>query len=175
MGVDLTQAQLDKAHGFQREFGLEFPLLQASAEAVPLPDATFDVALSEYGASLWCDPDLWIAEAARLLRPGGELVFLTNGTLLMLCTGEDEEPAGDELVRDYFGMKRCEWPQLDEAVEFHLGYGSWIRLLRRNGFEALDLVEVQAPEGAATRFPFVTPAWAQRWPSEEIWRARKLP
>ena len=32
------------------EFGLEFPLLEASAEAVPLADASFDLAVSEYGA-----------------------------------------------------------------------------------------------------------------------------
>ena len=38
---------------------------------VPLPDASFDLAVSEYGASLWADPYKWIPEAARLLRPGG--------------------------------------------------------------------------------------------------------
>ena len=31
------------------------------------------------------------------------------------------------------------------AVEFHLGYGDWIRLLRANGFEVEDLIELQAP------------------------------
>jgi hypothetical protein len=32
----------------------------------------------EYGAAIWCDPYRWIPEAARLLRPGGELLFLGN-------------------------------------------------------------------------------------------------
>jgi len=35
--------------------------------------------ISEYGASIWCDPYRWIPEASRLLRPGGDLVFLVNG------------------------------------------------------------------------------------------------
>lgn len=48
---------------------------------VPLEDGSFDVAVSEYGASIWCDPGKWIPEAARLLRPGGEVVFLRNSTL----------------------------------------------------------------------------------------------
>src|SRR5205807_2349104 len=85
VGIDITPAQLETAHELQREFGIEFPLIEASAEQVPLPDNSFDLAISEYGASIWCDPYLWIPEAARLLRPGGTLVFLRNGTLSMVC------------------------------------------------------------------------------------------
>ena len=48
-----------------------FPLIQGSAEDVPFADGSFDLAISEYGASIWCDPYRWIPEAARLLRPGG--------------------------------------------------------------------------------------------------------
>ncbi len=71
VGVDLTEAQLETARRMQAEQVLTFPLIQASAEDVPLPDASFDLAFSEYGASIWCDPYAWIPEAARLLRPGG--------------------------------------------------------------------------------------------------------
>ena len=45
---------------------------------------SFDLAISEYGACLWADPYLWVPEAARLLRPGGRLIFLTNSNVLML-------------------------------------------------------------------------------------------
>ncbi len=174
VGVDVTPAQLATARALQGEHGLDFPLLEASAEDVPLPGASFDLAVSEYGASIWCDPYLWIPEAARLLRPGGELVFLVNGTLLMLCMQEEEVPPGPELLRPYFGMHRFEWPDGD-SVEFHLGYGDWIRLLRANGFEVEDLIEIQAPEDAKPhRYPSLPEAeWARRWPSEQIWRARK--
>jgi SAM-dependent methyltransferase len=174
-GLDVTPAQLDTARLMQARFGLAFPLIEASAEAVPLPDASFDLIVSEYGASIWCDPYRWVPEAARLLRPGGELVFLVNGTLRMLCSPDEEVPAGRELVRDYFGMHRVDWS--DEgapSVEFHLGYGDWIRLLRTHGLEVEALVELQAPQGAADRLDlFVTAEWARRWPSEEIWKARK--
>jgi ubiquinone/menaquinone biosynthesis C-methylase UbiE len=91
VGVDLSEVQLATARELQAEHGLEFPLIHASAEDVPLPDASFDLALSEYGASLWCDPDLWIPEAARLLRPGGRLEFLTNSALLTLCAPLNED------------------------------------------------------------------------------------
>jgi SAM-dependent methyltransferase len=172
VGIDITDAQLANARKFMAEYGPEFPLIQASAEDVPLPDASFDIAFSEYGASIWCDPYLWLPEAARLLRPGGELIFLVNGTLAILT---DDPPQGDEqqLVRDYFGMHRFEWPD-DDGIDFHIGYGEWIRLFRANGLEVEDLIEIQAPaDGPETRYEWVTRAWAHRWPSEEIWKARK--
>ena len=172
IGVDITPAQLDTARALQQELGLEFPLIEADAADTGLPDASADLVVSEYGASIWVDPYRWIPEAARLLRPGGELVFLCNSTLVILCSPDGDEQAGERLVRDQFGLHRLDcW----DGVEFHLGHGDWVRLLRANGFEILDLVEIQAPPDAVTHeyYDFVTADWARRWPSEEIWRARK--
>ncbi len=151
-----------------------FRSIHGNAEAVPLADASFDLAISEYGAAIWCDPYRWIPEAARLLRPGGRLIFLGNAALLVLTTPETdaEGPAGPTLRRDYFGMHRFEWPD-DESVEFHLTHGDWIRLLRGNGFEIEDLIELQPPIDATTRYPWVTLEWARRWPCEEVWVARR--
>jgi SAM-dependent methyltransferase len=175
VGIDNSAAQLATARSLQQQFGLCFPLLHASAEQVPLADATFDLAISEYGASIWCDPYAWIPEAARLLRPDGELIFLVNSVLLMLTVpDEDDVPATERLLRPYFGMHRFEWPD-DESVEFHLGHGDMIRLLRRCGFEVEDLIEIRPPAGATTRHPLATLEWAQQWPCEEVWKARKSP
>ena len=174
VGIDNSESQLATARKYQHEFGLTFPLIFGSAETVPLPDASFDLAVSEYGASLWCDPYRWIPEAARLLRVGGQLVFLTNAVLLMLCMEEDEEmPATDRLLRPQFGMHRMEWPG-DDSVEFHLGHGEMLRLLRTCGYEVEDLIELRPPEGSTTRYPFVNIQWASSWPSEEVWKARKV-
>jgi SAM-dependent methyltransferase len=137
------------------------------------PDASFDLAISEYGACLWADPYRWVPEAARLLRPGGVLIFLVHSALLMQCMPEeDDSAASDRLLRAAFGMYRMEWPG-DTGVEFHLSYGDWLHLLRCSGFEVEDLIEVQAPEGGTTRYPFVTLPWARQWPSEDIWKARR--
>ncbi|MDQ4068918.1 MAG: class I SAM-dependent methyltransferase [Actinomycetota bacterium] len=171
VGVDPAPGQLDIARRLQDEHQLWFPLVQAVGEQVPLRDGSFDLVISEYGAAIWADPYHWVPEAARLLRPGGELVFLRNSTLLMLCVPEEEDgKASDRLLRPQFGMHRIEWP--DSSVEFHLGHGDWIGLLRSNGFEIEDLVELYPPADADD-CDHVTTAWARCWPSEEVWRARR--
>lgn len=173
VGIDNSEAQLATARRLQDEHGLHFPLFHGNAEAVPLPAASFDLAISEYGASIWADPYRWVPEASRLLRPGGRLILLVSGTILVLCAPDaEDEAAGTELLRPYRGLHRIEWSD-DESVEFHLGYGDWIRLLRANTFEVEDLVELWPHEGATTRYPYVTRDWADRWPSEEVWVARK--
>jgi SAM-dependent methyltransferase len=175
VGIDNSDVQLATARRLQHQHGLEFPLIHGNAEAVPYPDASFDFAISEYGACLWADPQHWVREAARLLRPGGRLAFLTNAFLLTLCESADDGVAADDrLLRPQFGIYRVEWGS-DDSVEFHISHGDWIRLLRASGFEVEDLIEVRPPAGATTGYKFVTPEWAQKWPSEEVWKARKRP
>ena len=175
VGIDNSPKQLETATRLQAEHGLDFPLLLGNAERVPYPDASFDFAISEYGAALWADPYAWIPEAARLLRPGGRLMFLTNHLLAFLAVPdlEADGPADERLKRPMFGMHAISWPDEPESVEFHLAHGDWIRLLRANGFEVEDLVEVQAPEGATTTYDWMSPEWARKWPCEEAWKVRK--
>jgi hypothetical protein len=85
----------------------------------------------------------------------------------------DGIPASDRLLRPQFGMHRFEWPD-DPTVEFHLSHGDWIRLLRANGFVVEDLVELRAPAGREGGTGNITTEWAQRWPAEEVWRARRV-
>ena len=174
VGIDNSPAQLETARGFQREFGIEFPLILGNAEQVPLPDASFDLAFSEYGAAIWADPYKWIPEAARLLRPGGRLIFMGNSPWIMVSVPELETdgPATDRLMRPYFDMHRVEFPDMD-GVEFHIPHGEWIRLMRANGFEIEDLIEMRPGPDATTTYEWVTVDWARKWPAEQAWKARK--
>ena len=124
-------------------------------------------------AYIWCDPHRWIAEAARLLRCGGQLIFLVNGVLAIL-TILDEESGGaaDRLLRPYFGMHRFESSD-DDSVEFRLSHGEMIASLRRCGLVVEELIEIRPPDGSRTRYPFVRVDWAQPWPCEEVWKTRK--
>ena len=172
VGVDPTAAQLETARRMQRLTGIEFPLVEAAGEDVPLPDASFDLVLSEYGASIWADPYRWIPEAARLLRPGGRVIFLRNSTLVDVCM--DLDGITERLVRPLRGMNRIEWPDTQE-VEFHLPAGKLIDVLRENSFQIDRLLELYAPDGAQTHpyYKWVTADWARAWPNEELWVATK--
>ena len=175
VGVDITPAQLDTARRMDEEFGLGLEFIEANAEAVPLPDQSFDIAFSEYGASIWCDSHLWIPEAARLLRAGGELIFMRATDIEMICS-PDEERIAERLVRPLRGMHRLDWYSDSEpSTEFHLSTSAMFQLLRSTGFDVLDIRELYAPDDAVDHphYSYVPAEWAKRWPAEEIWRARK--
>ncbi len=173
VGVDPTPAQIATARRLQDETGIRFPLVEAPGEHVPLPDASFDLALSEYGASLWAVPERWVAEAARLLRPGGRLVFLTNSIVSILCS-PDVGNVEERLMRPQRGLYRNEWPN-EVGVEYHLPHGEWIRILRESGFEVERLVELYAGPDSKRHdyYSYVSVEWARQWPAEEIWTARR--
>jgi SAM-dependent methyltransferase len=163
VAIDNSLEQLATARRLQLKHGLDFPLIHGNAESVAYPDASFDFVIFEYGACLWADPQLWVPEAARVLRPGGQLVFLTNSHLMTLCMPpQDDIAATDQLLRPTYA-----------GVEFHLSHGDWNRLLRQSGFEIEDLIEVRPQAEATTNYPFVTLEWARKWPCDEVWKVRK--
>lgn len=171
VGLDLSSQQLRHARRLMHEAGVDFPLVEASAEAVPLPDASFDVVFCDWGAMTFCDPYRTVPEAARLLRPGGLFAFATSTPLQFLCYNMQTDSADTTLNRDYFGMTRLEW---EDEVDFQLPYGEWIRLFRRHGLVVEDLIETRPPEGATSTYcDEAETAWARRWPRENIWRLRK--
>jgi SAM-dependent methyltransferase len=175
VGVDVSVRQLATARRMQHEFGVGFPLVQADAERLPLAAGCADLVVSEYGASVWCDPHRWIPQAARLLRPGGRLVFVIESTLARLCVPE-QGPATDRLVRDLFGLHRVvrQGTSGAEYRLFGLPHGEWIRLMARCGLVVENLIEVQVPPGATNNdFPEFSDEWVRRWPAEEVWFARR--
>ena len=175
VALDLSHEQLVTAARCQQRFGPRFPLVEADAGQVPLRTGCADVVVSEHGASVWCAPQRWLAEAARLLRPGGWLVFLTNSVLSTLCVPDDEGPATQRLQRPQRGIGRTAWD--GGGIEYHPSHGDWVGLLRRNGFRLESLAELYAPEDATDPdfYEIADAEWAQRWPVEDLWIARREP
>jgi len=171
VGLDLSAAQLDHARRLMRTAGVSFTLVHASAESVPLPDASFDIVFCDHGAMSFSDPLRTVPEAARLLRPGGLFAFNIASPLLELCWNDAEDRIQTSLARDYFGMRGGED---EDTVVFQLPYGEWIRLFRRNRLVVEDLIELRPPPDAKTTYTEYVPlAWARRWPAENIWKLRK--
>ncbi|MEJ3746860.1 class I SAM-dependent methyltransferase [Actinomycetes bacterium KLBMP 9797] len=73
VGVDYVPALLDRARQRARAEGLEVSFQEADAEALPFPDASFDVVLSTCGAMFAPDQERTAAELFRVCRPGGRI------------------------------------------------------------------------------------------------------
>ncbi|HEV8403985.1 MAG TPA: class I SAM-dependent methyltransferase [Candidatus Limnocylindrales bacterium] len=171
VGLDISARQLAHARRLMTEAGVDFPLVEASAESVPLPDASFDIVFCDHGAMTFADPYRTVPEVARLLRPGGLFAFNHASPIEAMCWAPDAEHAGDRLVLDYFGLH-----ELDEGdvTTFQLPYGEWIRLFRAHGFIVEDLLEPRPNADATSTYRDAeSRAWARRWPSECIWRLRR--
>jgi SAM-dependent methyltransferase len=171
VGLDLSDRQLDHARALMARAGVAFRLVHASAEQVPLPDASFDIVFCDYGATTFTDPYRTVPEAARLLRPGGLFAFTHSSPILSITWAADAERAGDRLVADYFGMRQFEY---EDSIDFNLPYGEWIALFHKSGFELEDLIETRPPADAVSTYrDAVERDWSRRWPAECLWRLRR--
>jgi len=167
-GIDLSVAQLRYARGRSTVV----PLVQASGEQLPFADASFDTVFCDHGAISFCDPQQIIPEAARVARPGAVLAFCISTPWLYLTWSDKKERPTRRLHLDYDDLGRMD---LDgDTIDFVLPAGDWIRVLRANGFDIEDLIELRPPRDAPTTYEgFAPPKWASRWPAEWIWKARR--
>jgi SAM-dependent methyltransferase len=171
VGLDVSARQLEHARRLMAEAGVDFPLVNASAEAVPLEDASFDIVFCDHGAMTFADPYQAVPEVARLLRSGGLFAFSHHSPIETICWELGAPRVGDRLALDYFGLYRIDD---GEDVFFQLPYGEWIRLFRAHGFVIEDLIEPRPSPAATTTFRDADElAWSRRWPAESIWRLRR--
>jgi ubiquinone/menaquinone biosynthesis C-methylase UbiE len=174
-GVDISPRQLATARRLAAEHSLPITLVEGDAEATGLTASSFDLVVSEYGASLWCEPERWLTEAARLLRPGGRLAFLTTSPFVTLASPLDGSlPVTERFERPWFGQSRFDWREaidLPGGIEFVLSAPAWIRALRATGFEVVHHEEIAAPDDTEGTRSGIPAGWARRWPSEQTWGA----
>ena len=176
VGIDPTPNQLETARRLEKEHQLGVEFVEGFGETLPFPDSSFDFAISEYGASLWADPYEWIPEAARVLKPGSQLVFMTNHAFTICCVPDEENenvPISEQLQRPYLGLFKTQWKSPPHEIEFHLPHGDWIKLLRDNGFVIERLLELGASPESKSRYGWANVEWASKWPTEEVWCVRK--
>ena len=176
VGIDNSERQLDTASRLMREHEISLTLLHGNAERVPYPDEYFDFAISEYGAATWCNPKLWIPEAYRLLKPGGNLVFLGTHPFAICSSPLDGSATTEKLHRPYFGLHKIDWRYVENepgGIEFNLTHSEWLSLFQEVGFEVVKYQELQAPLDSEVEKFYVTASWAQKWPSEQVWYLKK--
>ena len=172
VALDNSARQLEFARKAIDDAGLSIQVIHASAEAVPLPDRSFDIVFCDHGAMSFADPARTVPEAARLLRSGGLFAFNAESPIHFVCFDTTRDRIGTGLQSSYFENGVAE--DQDGSVCFSLPYGEWIRLFRKSGFEVEDLVELRPSESAASTYrDWVSLEWARKWPAEQIWRLRR--
>lgn len=78
VGVDLSAEMLRIAAQRAESLGLPIELIQADAEALPFPDASFDTVASSLVLCTIPRPEAALQEMARLSRPAGQIVLLEH-------------------------------------------------------------------------------------------------
>jgi SAM-dependent methyltransferase len=122
-GVDMTDDMLELARENQRRAGVDnVEFLKGEIEAVPLPDAAVDVVISNCVVNLSSDKRRVLAEAFRVLRPGGRFAI---SDIVM----RGEMPA--ELRRSVEAWIGCVAGALEE--------GEYRRLLAEVGFCEIEI------------------------------------
>ena len=76
-GLDLTPALLERARKNAAIAGVDVEFIEGDAEALPYPDGSFDVVLSQFGHIFAPRPAVAVREMLRVLRSGGLIAFST--------------------------------------------------------------------------------------------------
>ncbi len=150
-GLDLSFRQLQHSRRIDDDTGVAVPSVLGTATDLPFADASFDVVFSSFGALQFvADIDVAVAEAARVLRPGGRFAFsITHPTRWMF----PDDPGEAGLVASQSYWDRTPYVEVDDAsgvvayVEHHRTLGDWVALLADAGFVLLRLLEPEWPEG----------------------------
>jgi ubiquinone/menaquinone biosynthesis C-methylase UbiE len=142
VGVDLSQEMLRHARERAAHLGIPFDLVQADAEALPFPDATFDTVAISLALCTIPDPVKALQELGRVCRPAGQIVMLEHvrstarplAALQTALSPLNERAIGCHLDRDTIDLARSLGFSIDEAQS---------RL-----FNSVQLVVARPPAGA---------------------------
>ena len=174
---DVSLGQLQQARELDARTGVRVArLVQADAQALPFRDAAFDLVVSAFGAIPFvADSAGTTAELARVLRPGGRLVFsVTHPT--RWAFPDDPGPGGLTVAQSYFDRT----PYVEEDadgravyVEHHRTLGDRVRDLVAAGLVLEDLVEPEWPEGHTREWGQWSPLRGRLMPGTAIFVARR--
>jgi len=160
-GVELSDAFLDIARARESD-GIRY--VHASVSAMPLPDGSFDRAVSNYVLMDVPDYQAALAEVHRVLRPGGLFVAVICHPAFACGPQDWHAPAPDSprpeeragwVVDGYFrrGPYESQWGGLKPVLSFHRPLRDYWREFRKAGFTVEDFEEPSITERGRRELP----------------------
>jgi SAM-dependent methyltransferase len=176
VGCDLSYAQLSYSLTLDSRTGVRLPTVQADACTLPFADSFFDLACAAYGALPFvAEPELVMAEVARVLRPGGRWVFSVTHPVRW-CFADD--PGRDGLVvRDSYFDRRAYVEEGKDGsatyVEHHRTLGDRVRDIVGAGLVLIDLIEPEWPKDRTQSWDAWSPLRGRLIPGTAIFVCEK--
>jgi SAM-dependent methyltransferase len=176
IALDLSQGMLRHAAQANIRTGVDIPLIQASAEKLPLASGSMDAACSAFGAIPFvASIEAVFAEVHRVLRPGGQWAFAVTHPLRWIFP-DDPGPNGLTVTQPYFD--RTPYVEVDGEgratyVEYHHTVGDYVRALTKTGFFLEDLIEPEWPAGHTRSWGQWSPLRGRLFPGTAIFVTRR--
>ena len=171
VGLDLSGGMLRHASVANVRTGIDIPLIQASAEDLPLATGSMDAACSAFGAIPFVSAlETAFAEVHRVLRPGGRWVFAVTHPMRWIFS-DDPGPNGLTATQPYFD--RTPYVEVDAEgratyVEYHRTLGDYVRAFAATGFVLDDLLEPEWPAGHTRQWGQWSPLRGKLFPGTAI-------
>ncbi|KIH97181.1 SAM-dependent methyltransferase [Streptomonospora alba] len=176
VGVDVSHRQLQHALRIDEHTDLRVPVGQADVQRLPFAAAAFDLVCSAFGGLPFVpDAEAAVTEAARVLRPGGKLVFSVSHPFRW-CFPDDPGERGLTVQQSYFDRRAyVEENEVGRAVyvEHHHTVGDWVRAVAGAGLVLRDLVEPEWPENNPATWDGWSPLRGRLFPGTAVFTAVK--
>lgn len=142
--LDLSLQQLHHSRRLDQEHGTTTASVCADARQLPFADASFDIVFASYGALQFvADPETVMAQACRVLKPGGRFAFSVTHPIRWAFP-DDPGENGLTACRSYFDT--TPYAERDARgvvnyVEHHRTLSQWITMTATAGFTITQVVE----------------------------------
>jgi ubiquinone/menaquinone biosynthesis C-methylase UbiE len=139
-GIDLSGVAVDLAERRARELGLDVTLRRCDAAALPYPDEHFDTVVFCYALCTIPDDRAAVAEAVRVLRPGGSLLLIEH------VRSPNRIVRAIERLIEPIELRRMGDHLLREPLDLVLGEGLEVETLERSWFGIVERLVALKPD-----------------------------